>query len=1120
MNPLKSFNRFASALLVVAIVGLFAWGTAFAADQRIQQLIDEGVLDSSYSDAVVKPGIETFTMPAGDSVTLKLYFLKEKASYENEFGFFSITQNTPDPSNERRAFINYAMKNATVVFHGNGPLNDEPTMQAEFQVSGGSKLAFFIVKNDTVEHYLEEAGFLYRTYPNYPDVWFSIEDANTDHFDHLKAYYSANNDRYVFCFEDLLNGGDKDYNDVIFSLQAAADVPPQTVDDLVLETVCSDDPATERKWRVFNPNDFAVDVNWSIYSENSDKRSGGHGSGGSSEQTGSFTAAAGENFFVSDTVNDDNWATISWMNEKNETKTVSKKSGGEDCTPPVPVEDLVLASVCSDDPDLQRRWTVNNPNEFNVDVTWELKNSDQEGSFTALPGENEFYTNTIDGDNKVEIKWKDEKNHNQKESLESIGEDCTPPEPVADIVLEAVCSDDPDTQRNWKITNPNDFPVEIIWSMYDPNGKGNQGIGNGFDPAAPGIENNQNEFQKWRDDIQNTPSANKKGKNQGNVITLTPGVNTLTTDTVEGSNTVIIVWQNENGTYKNVYVESPGERCGEADGPILKYIYERCTGDKVYDWSLFGENCYCGAGPNLGTMFGGEWMEGFNGHGLFFDGEAYVLTNDSDQLDLSTQGTLMTWVKFDSTTGDQPIIHKGASSGTADDAYTLMLDNGKLALKLIGCYEETVDKRVVTPTCAETETLLKANDNIPANEWVFVAATWNANGMKLFINGEPVASNNIAVTAEKTDGALILGGTSESETPFIGVLDDTRIYAYALMESEVKAIFDAAEYKPYDCVPCSAPDGLAVSFYDEQCANITGVWLYEYTGRWCRISEDNAEFLASYDSKLGGDFGALGMFEYVGLDIKKLWKNLTGVNADNTGVTMLPYKNGFVGDFGDNVGLYYNENMHFSFMTLSNPETIAVFGPNKEYVAGDFGDLGLYYYDGDRWHGLTSYNPDNDGNAIIGYKDGLVVDFGDSGLWYYEINAGWKHLTDSNAQFMAVNGDNLYVDFGSGLGLYEYNGASWKNLTDFDPDDTGVALLAYSGGIAVDFGSYGLWYYKDTHWKNLTDDDPEYMVSMGSRLAADFGDLGLYEYNGTSWKHLSQENPENGVLTYIPDTSN
>lgn len=72
------------------------------------------------------------------------------------------------------------------------------------------------------------------------------------------------------------------------------------------------------------------------------------------------------------------------------------------------VLDLNLTSMCSENPDLMRRWRINNPNDFDVAVEWDVYPYFQTGLIIAHPGHTFFYSNTIPGPNTVRIRWQDE----------------------------------------------------------------------------------------------------------------------------------------------------------------------------------------------------------------------------------------------------------------------------------------------------------------------------------------------------------------------------------------------------------------------------------------------------------------------------------------------------------------------------------------------------------------------------------------------------------------------------------------------------------------------------------------------------------------------------------------
>ncbi len=91
--------------------------------------------------------------------------------------------------------------------------------------------------------------------------------------------------------------------------------------------------------------------------------------------------------------------------------------------PPPPVLDLSIASACSDDPTVQRRWLVTNPNAFDVDVTWQVVGTAQTGDFTSPPGDTYFFTFTVAGTNATVIVWLNESGIEQSD-IASGGTEC------------------------------------------------------------------------------------------------------------------------------------------------------------------------------------------------------------------------------------------------------------------------------------------------------------------------------------------------------------------------------------------------------------------------------------------------------------------------------------------------------------------------------------------------------------------------------------------------------------------------------------------------------------------------------------------------------------------------
>ncbi|MEM9922359.1 MAG: DUF4114 domain-containing protein, partial [Cyanobacteria bacterium P01_D01_bin.50] len=87
-------------------------------------------------------------------------------------------------------------------------LQTQDSIQSDFEgtLSGGSIFAPFIIVDGSFNEALD----------NNAEVYFAYQDANSDNFDHIRLL-----DNNKFGFEDLPNGGDNDYNDLIIEMDFA-----------------------------------------------------------------------------------------------------------------------------------------------------------------------------------------------------------------------------------------------------------------------------------------------------------------------------------------------------------------------------------------------------------------------------------------------------------------------------------------------------------------------------------------------------------------------------------------------------------------------------------------------------------------------------------------------------------------------------------------------------------------------------------------------------------------------------------------------------------------------------------------------------------------------------------
>ena len=125
------------------------------------------------------------------------------------------------------------------------------------------------------------------------------------------------------------------------------------------------------------------------------------------------------------------------------------------------IASLNLTSFCSNDPAYERRWRVRNPNNFNVDVTWRLYGTAQQGALVAPPGDSYFFTPGQGGPNTTKLTWYDAQGKKKEKVKASSGAQCNLPVPAAPtaLALEARCVSE--LKLRWTDADANEDVFEI-----------------------------------------------------------------------------------------------------------------------------------------------------------------------------------------------------------------------------------------------------------------------------------------------------------------------------------------------------------------------------------------------------------------------------------------------------------------------------------------------------------------------------------------------------------------------------------------------------------------------------------------------------------------------------------
>ncbi|HEY7313483.1 MAG TPA: Ig-like domain-containing protein, partial [Gemmataceae bacterium] len=208
-------------------------------------------------------------------------------------------------------------------------------------------------------------------------------------------------------------------------------------------------------------------------------------------------------------------------------------------------------------------------------------------------------------------------------------------------------------------------------------------------------------------------------------------------------------------------------------GLVAAYNFDQGSGTTLTDVSGNGNN---------GTISNATWVSnGKFGGALQFTGatNSMVTIPDSSTLNLTKGMTLEAWVEATSLNSpDQgwvaPISKDNLASSANDVSYALYAANG-------------------TGTPPATHILRNGNDKgvqgssvLPLNTWTFLAATYDGNTLKMYVNGNLVGSQTLRGSITTTSDPLHIGGDWSGEM-FTGLIDNVRIYNTALSQSAIKS---------------------------------------------------------------------------------------------------------------------------------------------------------------------------------------------------------------------------------------------------------------------------------------------------------------------------------------------
>jgi hypothetical protein len=201
---------------------------------------------------------------------------------------------------------------------------------------------------------------------------------------------------------------------------------------------------------------------------------------------------------------------------------------------------------------------------------------------------------------------------------------------------------------------------------------------------------------------------------------------------------------------------------------VAWWKFDEGSGDTVADSSGFGHSGKLIGDPN--------WIDGIIGRALAFDGDGDCVDMGKDPaFDIKNQITVSAWIKVNTFDKDwQTIIAKG------DRSWRLQRNWNNNTLEF-ACSGLVVPGSDWGPVYGNTD----VNDG----HWHHVAGVYDQQKICLYVDGSLDASATASGTIRVNEEPVYIGENSQMPNRFWnGMIDDVRIYNYALSAEEISAV--------------------------------------------------------------------------------------------------------------------------------------------------------------------------------------------------------------------------------------------------------------------------------------------------------------------------------------------
>ena len=228
----------------------------------------------------------------------------------------------------------------------------------------------------------------------------------------------------------------------------------------------------------------------------------------------------------------------------------------------------------------------------------------------------------------------------------------------------------------------------------------------------------------------------------------------------------------------------------EDESIVALWLFDEGDGNVAKDYSDNGND-----GEIKGNV---PWIDGTFDNALEFPGQngSFVLVPHSDSLNLVTF-TMTAWIKAANTGNRMEIIMKRAEGGTNSQNLHFQIESSRTVVD-VGF---TADNQWATG--------LFGQKDITDEEWHHIAATYDQEMMKLYVDGVPDGEQARNTTPDNNDAPLTIGAVFTSGgSPLNGALDDVGLFNEALEQEDIVDIKELGLKEATGAVSVSPQDTL------------------------------------------------------------------------------------------------------------------------------------------------------------------------------------------------------------------------------------------------------------------------------------------------------------------------